>query len=128
MALSVSGASVPGTAFLRNDQSGTINGFLVVDDDPNICITGAEALEVSIHNLPLVFANEVENVTLALYGVPANAVNAIDPALVLSTLLAKLADVANDAVPKNDPLNIPTDPEDVLTNASTTIIEFDVGA
>ena len=76
----------------------------------------------------LVFANEVENVTLALYGVPANAVNAIDPALVLSTLLAKLADVANDAVPKNDPLNIPTDPEDVLTNASTTIIEFDVGA
>jgi len=76
----------------------------------------------------LVFANEVENVTLALYGVPANAVNAIDPAFVLSTLLAKLAVVANDAVPISDPLNVPADPDGELTNASTTIIEFDAGA
>ena len=78
--------------------------------------------------------NALLKVTLAVYGVPPNEVFASDPALVFNTLLAKLdvvaydAEVAVVAFPKNDPLNVPIDPELTVKNASITTSDSDAGA
>ena len=82
----------------------------------------------------MVVLNAVLKVTLALNGVPPNDADGIDPALVFSTLLAKLAVVANDAdvavvaLPRNDPLKVPVEPLLLLTSARIQIEEDNGGA
>jgi hypothetical protein len=66
LALSVSGASVPGTSFLRNDQSGTINGFLVVDDDNGITVGEAGEFVASVDTGVVRLRNTSNNKDLIL--------------------------------------------------------------
>jgi hypothetical protein len=64
--LYVSGVSIPGTSFLRNDTSGTVNGALILTNDSGITFGAASDFVGSVSSGDVTLRNQTNNKDLIL--------------------------------------------------------------